>query len=246
MSPVAVRLAGAAMLLDPHGALFWPAERLLAVADLHFEKGSSAARHGSLLPPWDTHATLDRLAGLIRRHAPRCVVAVGDSFHDPHASGRLQHGDVARMRAITRAVERFVWVQGNHDPRPPEAVGGEWHAVLQAGPLLFRHQAARASRNGWTCGGEVSGHYHPKAHVAVRGAVVTRPCFVSDGRRLILPALGAYTGGLDVRSAAISRFFPNGGKMFLLGRDRLFVFPLTHDVTASATIAPSPDALGFV
>jgi DNA ligase-associated metallophosphoesterase len=216
-------LAGERLLLDPHGALVWPAERLLAVADLHFEKGSSAARHGSLLPPWDTRATLDRLAALIRRHAPRCVVALGDSFHDPHASGRLHHADIERLRALTGAVERFVWVRGNHDPRPPDSVDGEWRPMFQAGPLLFRHEAARGAGPG-----EVSGHYHPKAQVPVRGAMVTRPCFVCDASRLMLPALGAYAGGLDVRSPAIRRLFSRGAKVFLLGRDRLFGFPLAH------------------
>lgn len=219
-----VQLAGERIVLDPAGALFWPAEQLLAVADLHLEKGSSAARHGSLLPPWDTRATLDRLAALIRRHAPRCVVALGDSFHDPHASARLHPQDVEQLRALTAQVDRFVWVQGNHDPRPPQALGGEWRPALQAGPLLFRHEAIR----GVALHGEVSGHYHPKAQVPVRGALVTRPCFVCDGRRLILPALGAYTGGLNVRSPAIRRYFPAGGQVFLLGRDRLFGFPMSH------------------
>ncbi len=221
MTPASLRFAGAALLLDPHGALVWPAERLLVVADLHLEKGSSAARHGSLLPPWDTRATLDRLAGLLHRHAPRRVVALGDSFHDPHAAARLCADDAARLRSLTGAVERFVWVQGNHDPHPPAGVGGECHPLWEHGPLLFRHQARHGA-----LGGEVSGHYHPKAQVATRGAMVTRPCFVHDRRRLMLPALGAYTGGLDVRSPAIARLFPGGGKVFLLGRDRLFGFPL--------------------
>lgn len=221
-TPAPIRLAGERLLLDPHGALFWPEQRLLAVADLHLEKGSGAAAGGSLLPPWDTHATLDRLASLVRRHAPRVVLALGDSFHDRHGSGRLQPGDAARLHSIIVGVERFVWVLGNHDPSPPSDVGGEASPFWVAGGLVFRHEAERGGPPG-----EVSGHFHPKAQIAARGATVTRACFVCDARRLILPALGAYAGGLDVRAPAIARLFPGGGKVFLLGRDRLFGFPFT-------------------
>ena len=233
MTPAPIHLAGERLMLDPWGALFWPAERLLAVADLHFEKASSAAANGRLLPPWDTHATLDRLAALMRRYAPRTVVALGDSFHDPHAAGRLQPRDAARLAALTAAAERFVWVLGNHDPHAPEGVGGQSAPLFQAGPLLFRHEAApRGPANG-----EISGHYHPKAQAPTRGVAVTRPCFVTDGRRLMLPALGAYAGGLDVRHAAIARLFPRGGRVFLLGRDRLFSFPL-HGPPAAPPLTP--------
>ena len=181
--------------MTPAGALFWPAARLLAVSDLHFEKGSSAAARGNLLPPWDTHATLDRLAGLLRRYSPRVVVALGDSFHDRDASGRLPPRDARPVAGDDRPAEQFVWVQGNHDPHPPAGLGGEAVAFWQAGPLLFRHQAVRGSASG-----EISGHHHPKAQVPARGGSVSRACFVTDGRRLMLPALGAYTGGLDVRT----------------------------------------------
>jgi DNA ligase-associated metallophosphoesterase len=222
MTPATIHLAGERLMLDPWGALFWPAERLLAVADLHFEKASAAASHGSLLPPWDTHATLDRLTGLIRRYAPRTMLALGDSFHDPHASRRLQASDAARLATLAGAVEQFVWVLGNHDPHPPAGLPGRAVPLWEAGPLLFRHEAAARG----PASGEVSGHYHPKAQVPARGATVTRACFVTDGRRLMLPAMGAYAGGLDVRHGAIGKLFPRGGRVFLLGRDRLFSFPL--------------------
>ncbi len=222
MIPAQLHLAGEQLMLDPTGALFWPAERLLAVADLHFEKASSAAAQGRLLPPWDTHATLDRLAVLLRRYAPRVVLALGDSFHDPRAFQRLQPHDAARLRRLTSAPEQFVWVLGNHDPHPPEGVGGRAAPLFQAGGLVFRHEAAaRGPANG-----EISGHFHPKAQVPARGATVTRACFATDGRRLLLPAFGAYAGGLDVRHPAIARLFPRGGRVFLLGRDRLFSFPM--------------------
>jgi DNA ligase-associated metallophosphoesterase len=205
-------------MLDPWGALVWPAQRLLVVADLHLEKGSAAALGGALLPPFDTGATLDLLAALIRRHAPRTVVALGDTFHDRHGSARLQRRDQARLAAMTDAAA-FVWVLGNHDPAPPEGLAGIAASEWQVGPLRFRHAAAAGGGSG-----EISGHYHPKAQVAVRGALVSRPCFITDQRRLILPAMGAYTGGLDVRDPAIARLFPRGGRVFLLGRERLFSF----------------------
>ena len=218
MSATPLHFAGERLLLDPAGALFWPAQRLLGVADLHLEKGSAAARNGSLLPPWDTRATLDRLAALMRRYRPASVLALGDSFHDAAGSGRLQAHDQERLGAMARYAS-FIWVLGNHDPAPPEGVGGQAVSEWRAGPLLFRHEGRPGPADG-----EICGHHHPKASIAVRGTVVTRPCFICDGRRLMLPALGAYTGGLDVRDPAIATLFPRGSRLFLLGRDRLFSF----------------------
>jgi hypothetical protein len=219
MTAAPIHLAGERLMLDPAGALIWPATGMLVVADLHLEKGSSFARRGSLLPPWDTKVTLDRLALLLRHWKPRTVVALGDSFHDADGSGRLPREEVARLAAITAAVQ-FVWVQGNHDPSPPAGIGGEWVESFATGSLTFRHEAvARAS-------GEISGHYHPKATIPARAGSVTRACFVTDARRVLLPAFGAYTGGLDVRDPAIARLFPRGGRAFLLGKERLFSFPL--------------------
>jgi DNA ligase-associated metallophosphoesterase len=221
MTPAPLHVAGERLMLDPLGALIWPARRLLAVADLHFEKGSAAAVRGTLVPPWDTRATLDRLAALIRRWQPEAVVALGDSFHDTHGSTRLAAADRARLQAMASA-HRFVWVLGNHDPAPPDGLPGETVMEHIDLPLVFRH----AARAGAAAGGvEVSGHYHPKARVDAGAASVCRPCFIADRRRIILPALGAYTGGLEVSDPAIARLFPRGGRVFLLGRDRLFSFP---------------------
>jgi uncharacterized protein len=220
MTSAPIHLAGERLMLDPAGALFWPATRLLAVSDLHLEKGSSYARHGQLLPPWDTHATLDRLTLLLRRYNPHTVVALGDSFHDADGAGRLPSGELTRLKAMTEG-HRFIWVQGNHDPAPPRGVGGEWVQVFSTSTLVFRHQASAAA-----IPGEVCGHHHPKAAVPARGGSVSRPCFVADARRLMMPAFGAYTGGLDVRDLAIARLFPRGGRVFLLGKERLFSFTL--------------------
>jgi DNA ligase-associated metallophosphoesterase len=204
-------------MLDPAGALYWPAAELLTVSDLHLEKGSSYARRGQLLPPWDTRATLDRLAVLLRRYRPRIVVALGDSFHDNGGASRLPAAELARVRVMTET-HRFVWVQGNHDPLPPDGVGGEWAEAFTTTTLVFRHQAVSAAQ------GEVSGHHHPKAAVPARGTNVSRPCFVTDSRRVVMPAFGAYAGGMDVREPAIARLFPRGGRVFLLGKERLFSF----------------------
>jgi metallophosphoesterase superfamily enzyme len=193
-----IHLAGERLMLDPAGALLWPATSLLAVSDLHLEKGSSYARRGQLLPPWDTRATLDRLTLLLRRYQPRVVIALGDSFHDTDGSTRLPSAERSRLRAMTEA-HRFTFATTT---------------------LVFRHQATPGAQ------GEVSGHHHPKAAVPARGGSVSRPCFVFDGHRLMMPAFGAYTGGLDVRDPAIARLFPRGGRVFLLGRERLFSFAL--------------------
>ena len=220
MTPAPIHLAGERLMLDPAGAVFWPAAGLMAVSDLHLEKGSSYARRGQLLPPWDTHATLDRLILLLRRWQPRLVVALGDSFHDTDGAGRLPSGELTRLQAITQA-HRFIWVQGNHDPAPPRGVGGEWMETFATTTLVFRHQAGASATPG-----EICGHHPPKAAVPARGGSVSRPCFVADARRLMMPAFGAYTGGLDVRDPAIARLFPRGGRVFLLGRERLFSFTL--------------------
>ena len=213
---------GERLMLDPLGAVWWPAARLLAVADLHLEKGSAAATQGRLVPPWDTRMTLDRLALLLRRHRPARVVALGDSFHDVHGAGRMQPGDAARLHAMAAAAE-FIWVLGNHDPAPAGIAGHVTDAWTQ-GPFTFRHEAVRGTE------GELCGHHHPKASVVTRGGTITRPCFVTDQRRLMLPALGAYTGGLDLQHPAIAGLFQRTGRAFLLGQDRLFSFALTQTV----------------
>ncbi len=204
---------------DVTGALIWPARRLAVVADLHFEKATAFARRGQFLPPYDTAATLDKLEDVILRHGVERVICLGDSFHDGEAAARVDSVQAARLQALTARIE-WTWIAGNHDPSPPDDWGGRVLEEVTEGALTFRHEAAPDAR-----GGEVSGHFHPKAAVTLRGKRISAPCFVTDGRRLILPAFGAFTGGLNVLDPAISRLFRRGFQATLLGRNGLFAFP---------------------
>jgi DNA ligase-associated metallophosphoesterase len=215
-----IRFADAKLLLDASGALWWPAQRALIVADLHLEKGSAYARRGTLLPPYDTHATLTRLEMLVERHRPAMVVSLGDGFHDRRAAESLDPVARGRIRALTAAV-RWIWVNGNHDPHPPEGLGGDAVELLTLGDILLRHHPDGRH------GAEMIGHLHPKARVAGARRAITRPCFAGDPTRLLLPAFGAYTGGLNVLDRAIAGLFPSGFDAFVLGDARVFRMPHT-------------------
>jgi uncharacterized protein len=213
----AVAVAGTTLLADPAGALYWPDERLLVVADLHLEKGSAFAKRGVLLPPYDTATTLARLARLIARYTPRLLIALGDSFHDGDGPLRMIGSDHATLKLLQRGRD-WIWVAGNHDPGLPDGIGGGFADVLAFGPLMFRHEPSEQP-----CDGEIAGHLHPVARVAQRGRAVSRRCFASDGRRVIMPAFGAYAGGLNVRDRAIFGLF--GTLAFtahMLGERRLY------------------------
>ncbi len=211
-----IAVAGAELVADPAGALYWPEHGLLAVADLHLEKGSSFAARGVLLPPYDTAATLSRLALLIARYAPRIVIALGDSFHDGGGPARLGADDRAALRAMQHGRD-WIWIAGNHDPDPADRIGGRFVSALALGTLTFRHEPQEDA-----CG-EIAGHLHPVARVASRGRAVSRRCFASDSRRVVMPAFGAYTGGLNVRDRAFARVFRTlAFTAHLLGERRLY------------------------
>lgn len=210
-------ISSASLLADPSGALYWPEHGLLVVADLHLEKGSSFAARGIMLPPYDTAATLARLARLIAHYAPRCVVALGDSFHDGGGPARLSGADRESLHVLQRGRE-WIWITGNHDPEPAENIGGVFHATFVLGALTFRHlPTGRAN--------EICGHLHPVARIAHRGRTVSRRCFAADRTRMVMPAFGAFTGGLNVRDAAFADLF--GTLAFtahMLGEGRLYAF----------------------
>ena len=193
-------ISGVEFVADRAGTLYWPEHGLLAVADLHLEKGSSFAARGVLLPPYDTASTLHRLTALMARYAPRVVVALGDSFHDGRGPGRLADTDRATLRGLQRGRD-WVWIAGNHDPDPAENIGGRFAATLTLGALTFRHQPTESAT------GEIAGHLHPVARVSRRGRSVSRRCFAADGDRIVMPAFGAYAGGLNVRDRAFAAVF---------------------------------------
>lgn len=212
-----IALSGVALIADPSGALFWPEQGLLAISDLHLEKGSSYAARGQLLPPYDTAATLARLTRLIAQYAPRVVVALGDSFHDRGGPARLLDGDRESLGALQRGRD-WIWITGNHDPEPAQNIGGVFRETLCVGPLTFRHFPTGAAH-------EVCGHLHPVARVSHRGRAVRRRCFAADATRLVMPAFGAFAGGLNVRDAVFADLF--GTLSFtahMLGDTRLYAF----------------------
>ncbi|MEQ9518966.1 MAG: ligase-associated DNA damage response endonuclease PdeM [Parvibaculum sp.] len=182
------------------GALYWPKHELLVVADIHFEKGSSYAARGRFLPPYDTSATLTRLEQLMAQLKPAKAIALGDSFHDGGAEARIAEADAMRIRKLVSACN-WTWIAGNHDPLPP-GFGGFVAEEVRMGALTFRHEPQVAPATG-----EVSGHLHPCALVRVRGRRLRRRCFATDTTRMILPAFGAYTGGLNVRDKAFDPLF---------------------------------------
>src|SRR6266478_4868459 len=208
-------VAGVTLVADLSGALFWEQQRLLVVSDLHLEKGSSFAARGVLLPPYDTVATLGRLAAVIARYDPRSVIALGDSFHDRTAHERLSATD--RDDLATLQTQRdWIWISGNHDRALPSDLGGVVAHEVANGPIAFRHEPTGAV-------GEIAGHLHPKARVSTRGRSMERRCFASDGARAVMPAFGAYTGGLNIRDAAFSKIFQTPGFMaHVLGDSRLY------------------------
>jgi uncharacterized protein len=215
----ALHLAGVTFVVDCAGALYWPEESLLVVADLHLEKGSSFARRGQLLPPYDTAETLGRLARLIARYAPRTLIALGDNFHDADGPARLSGSDRESLSALQRG-RQWVWIAGNHDPEPADGIGGTFAACVSLGAMTFRHHPSRNAPEG-----EIAGHLHPVARIVQRGRAVSRRCFASDGRALVMPAFGAYTGGLNIRDRAFSAVF--GARSFtahMLGEGKLYAF----------------------
>lgn len=213
----AFSLCGKALIADVSGALYWPAERALLVADLHLEKGSSHAARGRMLPPYDTRATLIKLAEAIDRHAPETVIALGDSLHDARAADRIDDDDV-RIIAMLQEGRRWIWVTGNHDPDVAPSLGGSVCDELTLSGLTLRHLPSEAHVSH-----EIAGHLHPSARVSLYGHTIRRPCFIGNGRRLVMPAFGAYTGGLNVLDAAFDPLFGSDGlNVIVLGQEGLY------------------------
>ena len=204
----------------PGGALYWPARRALLVADLHFEKASFFARAGQMLPPYDTLATLADLQALVTATGAAEVWCLGDSFHDVGGCDRLPPEARAAITALTESV-RWTWITGNHDPQVADHCGGEVVDEALVDGVVLRHEALGAELRP-----ELSGHFHPKLRIRVRGRQVVRRCFIATARKLILPAFGALTGGLDVNHPEILRAVGAQAEALVPVMDRMLRFPI--------------------
>jgi DNA ligase-associated metallophosphoesterase len=220
LAMVPFSFAGHSLAALPQGALYWPARRALIVADLHFEKASWFASFGQILPPYDSAATMTALEEIVAASDPAEIWCLGDSFHDSRGCERLPETEQARLRALT-AAHRFVWIVGNHDSAIGNPCGGEVIDEAEIDGLVLRHEADPADTRP-----ELSGHFHPKFRVRVRGRLVSRRCFVATGSKLILPAFGSLTGGLDAHHPEIVRALGTRGEALVPVADRMLRFPL--------------------
>ena len=213
-------IAGENLELHPAGALWWSQQKLLVVADLHLEKGSFFAKSGTYLPPYDTESTLTKLEKLIERFDPTTVIALGDSFHDRDAARRLPISSQVLINKLQQNRE-WIWVTGNHDPEPPQNLKGETAEMVQINNLTFVHEPTTS-----VVTGEVAGHLHPCTRLHLNGRKIRRFCFAENSQRLILPAFGTYTGGLNVLDPAWEPYFKNAKfQVHVLGAKRLYTLP---------------------
>jgi DNA ligase-associated metallophosphoesterase len=210
-----VEVRGTSACLRRSGALWLEEAGVLAAGDLHLEKGSAYAERGQLLPPYDTAETLGRLEAEIAALRPKTVVLLGDSFHDARATARLAAPDALRIAGLAKG-RTLVWVVGNHDAEGPGALPGERAGEIEACGLTLRHEPSAAFAPG-----EVAGHLHPCARVVGGGGSVRRRCFLTDGERLVLPAFGAYAGGLNARDPAFAGLFARTPIAAVMGARRV-------------------------
>lgn len=215
-----ITVTGVEVICEPSGALWLPELRLIAVSDLHLEKGAAFARRRQFLPPYDTAATLALLEQAVTRRNPEIVISLGDSFHDSIGSAHLPLPFRERLSALARG-RQWIWISGNHDPDGVEGLEGDVAEDVTFAGLTFRHEPKHGKAPG-----EVAGHLHPAAAVTRREKTVRRPCFASDGERLIMPSFGVLTGGLDLRHKAFAGLFdPSRLTAHLLNAGRVYSVP---------------------
>ena len=218
-----ITLNGETLTPDPLGATYWRSEETLIVSDLHFEKGSSFAAKGVMLPPYDTRTTVMRIAALIRKYAPKRVISLGDAFHDGEAEERMDEDDAHSLEALMREAE-WLWILGNHDPEPPARFAAATEIEKRIGALTFVHEPKPGAAPG-----EIAGHLHPCARVITEGRSLRRRCFAVGAERMIMPAMGAYTGGLNILDEAYAPLFADP-VAWVMGADG--VYPIASDKLA--------------
>lgn len=212
-----VMVCGKSFVADVSGALYWPAQKAVIVADLHLEKGSAAAARGRMLPPYDTRETLRRVAEVIDRYQPETLISLGDGLHDPRAVERIAAEDLETLGMLQQACE-WIWVRGNHDPEIAARLGGYVTGDITVEGIALRH----APTNGRATH-EIAAHLHPAARISLHGYVLRRACFVGNGLRLVVPAFGAFTGGLNVLDEAFAPLFGTDGMaVLMLGQEGLY------------------------
>jgi DNA ligase-associated metallophosphoesterase len=212
--------AGETLEATASGALFWPAQNALLVADLHLEKASWFARLGQFLPPYDSHSTLTELLSEVERSGASRLYCLGDSFHDAFGCDRLPADARALLTDLTSRLH-WSWIIGNHDPGFADHCGGRIEEEVELGGIILRHEAVRSETRP-----EISGHFHPKLRLHLMGRRVSRRCFVVSAGKLIMPAFGALTGGLDAHHPEILRSVGSGAAALVPVSDRLLRFPL--------------------
>ena len=227
---VPLSFAGEEMFLIDGRALYWPRERTLLLADLHLEKASFFAGHGQMLPPYDSRETLERIANAVKQTGARRVITLGDNFHDSDGTSRLEPYAAGMLEALTRSLD-WVWITGNHDEEMHRAFGGALVDEMELGGVMLRHIARKGETRP-----ELSGHFHPKVRVRIRDRHISRPCGVvsrsTDGAdRMIMPAFGALTGGMDAASPQILRALQPAREIeaVLPAKGKLVKFPLWRD-----------------
>jgi DNA ligase-associated metallophosphoesterase len=212
--------AGETFLATPDGALFWPDRQALLVADLHLEKASWFARFGQFLPPYDSHATLTALEADVERSGAARLYCLGDSFHDRFGCDRLPANARELLTALTAKLD-WTWIVGNHDPGFADHCGGRIEDEVEIAGIILRHEAQREDPRP-----EISGHFHPKLRLHVKGRRVSRRCFVKSASKIIMPAFGSLTGGLDAHHPEIMKSVGTGAAALVPVSDRMLRFPL--------------------
>jgi hypothetical protein len=212
-----VLICGKTFAAHKSGALYWHAERALIVSDLHLEKGSAFAARGQMLPPYDTRETLRKLAVLIDRYQPETVISLGDSLHDPDGAARMDACDIESLHMLQEDRD-WIWITGNHDPKIDRTLAGYVMPEIIIGGIELRHQPRAGAATH-----EIAGHFHPAARLVMHGTSLRRPCFVGNRLRLVMPAFGAYTGGLNILDVAFEPLFGTDGlDVWMLGQEGLY------------------------